>query len=60
MVSRPTTLEFIQNIFTDFIEFHGDRCFADDKAIVGGIALLEGQPVTVIGVQKGHTIERKC
>ena len=57
MVSRPTTLEFIQNIFTDFIEFHGDRCFADDKAIVGGIALLEGQPVTVIGVQKGHTIE---
>ncbi len=57
MVSRPTTLEFIQNIFTDFIELHGDRYFADDKAIVGGIALLEEQPVTVIGVQKGHTIE---
>ena len=57
MVSRPTTLEFIEHIFTDFIELHGDRCFADDKAMVGGIALLDGQPVTVIGVQKGHTIE---
>ena len=57
MVSRPTTLEFIEHIFTDFIELHGDRYFADDKAMVGGIAMLENQPVTVIGVQKGHTIE---
>ncbi len=57
MVSRPTTLEFIEQIFTDFIELHGDRHFADDKAMVGGIAMLENQPVTVIGVQKGHTIE---
>lgn len=57
MVSRPTTLEFIEHIFTDFIELHGDRHFADDKAMVGGIAMLENQPVTVIGVQKGHTIE---
>ena len=57
MISRPTTLEFIEHIFTDFIELHGDRHFADDKAMVGGIAMLENQPVTVIGVQKGHTIE---
>lgn len=57
MVQRPTTLEFIGQIFEDFIEFHGDRCFGDDPAIVGGIATLEGRPVTVIGVQKGHTIE---
>lgn len=57
MVARPTTLEFIEHIFADFIELHGDRHFGDDKAIVGGIASLEGRPVTVIGVQKGHTIE---
>lgn len=57
MVSRPTTLEFIDNLFEDFIEFHGDRCYGDDKAIVGGIASLEGRPITVIGVQKGHSIE---
>jgi acetyl-CoA carboxylase carboxyl transferase subunit alpha len=50
---RPTTLDYIQNIFTDFIEFHGDRLFADDKAIVGGIAKLNGLPVTVVGHQKG-------
>ena len=57
MVQRPTTLEFIDQIFDDFLEFHGDRCYGDDSAIVGGIASLEGRPVTVIGVQKGHTIE---
>lgn len=51
---RPNTLEYIANIFTDFIEFHGDRQFADDKSIVGGIAMLEGEPVTVIGHQKGR------
>lgn len=56
-VSRPTSLEFIAEIFDDFIEFHGDRHFADDKSIVGGVALLDGRPVTVIGIQKGHTIE---
>jgi acetyl-CoA carboxylase carboxyl transferase subunit alpha len=50
---RPTTLDYIQNIFTDFIEFHGDRLFADDKAIVGGIAKLNGLPITVVGHQKG-------
>ena len=57
MISRPTTLEFIDEIFDDFIEFHGDRLFKDDKSIVGGIATLDGKPVTVVGVQKGHTIE---
>ena len=41
-VSRPTSLDYITHIFEDFIEFHGDRNFADDKAIVGGIASLNG------------------
>ncbi|MCL2592280.1 MAG: acetyl-CoA carboxylase carboxyl transferase subunit alpha [Defluviitaleaceae bacterium] len=55
--TRPTSLEYIEHIFDGFVEFHGDRLFADDKAVVGGIALLNGMPVTVIGIQKGHTIE---
>ncbi|MCI8804881.1 MAG: acetyl-CoA carboxylase carboxyl transferase subunit alpha [Clostridiales bacterium] len=55
--SRPSALEYIDFIFDDFIEFHGDRSFRDDKAVVGGIALLDGLPCTVIGIQKGHTIE---
>ncbi|MDD2370879.1 MAG: acetyl-CoA carboxylase carboxyltransferase subunit alpha [Firmicutes bacterium] len=50
---RPTSLEYIQEIFDDFIEFHGDRYFGDDKAIVGGVASLNGMNVTVIGEQKG-------
>ncbi|MFC5451953.1 acetyl-CoA carboxylase carboxyl transferase subunit alpha [Paenibacillus aestuarii] len=50
---RPTTLDYIQSIFTDFIEFHGDRLYGDDLAIVGGIAKLNGVPVTVVGHQKG-------
>lgn len=50
---RPTSLDFIQSIFTDFIELHGDRLFADDLAIVGGLAKLNGMPVTVIGHQRG-------
>ena len=48
---RPKTTDYIKNIFNDFIEFHGDRNFGDDKAIIGGIALLDEIPVTVI-VQK--------
>lgn len=56
-VTRPTALEYINHIFDDFIEFHGDRNFRDDAAIVGGIASLNGMPVTVIGVQKGKTME---
>lgn len=51
---RPTTLDYIDLLFDDFVEFHGDRSFRDDSAIVGGIALFEGQPVTVIGPQKGR------
>lgn len=50
---RPSTLEYIQHIFTDFIELHGDRLFGEDLAIVGGLAKLNGVPVTVIGHQKG-------
>ncbi|GGG20926.1 acetyl-CoA carboxylase carboxyltransferase subunit alpha [Paenibacillus abyssi] len=50
---RPTSLDFIQTIFTDFIELHGDRLFADDLAIVGGLAKLGGVPVTVVGHQRG-------
>lgn len=50
---RPTSLDFIKNIFEDFIELHGDRRFGDDQAIVGGLARFNGRPVTVIGHQKG-------
>ncbi|MFD2613483.1 acetyl-CoA carboxylase carboxyltransferase subunit alpha [Paenibacillus gansuensis] len=50
---RPTTLDYIQEIFTDFMELHGDRLFGDDLAIVGGIAKLNGVPVTIIGHQRG-------
>lgn len=57
MIERPNTRQFIEEIFDDFLEFHGDRQFADDGAIVGGIAMLESRPVTVIGIQKGHTLE---
>ncbi|PLR98122.1 acetyl-CoA carboxylase carboxyl transferase subunit alpha [Bacillus sp. T33-2] len=51
--SRPTTLQYISNLFTDFFECHGDRLFGDDEAIVGGIAKFHGLPVTVIGHQRG-------
>lgn len=50
---RPTALDYINSIFKDFIELHGDRAFHDDGAIVGGIATVGGRPVTVIGQQKG-------
>ena len=52
-MERPKALDYINEIFEDFIELHGDRNFGDDKAIIGGIAVLEGKPVTVIGEQKG-------
>ncbi|GIN86859.1 acetyl-coenzyme A carboxylase carboxyl transferase subunit alpha [Heyndrickxia sporothermodurans] len=51
--SRPTTLDYIPLLFTDFLEMHGDRYFGDDEAIVGGIAKYKGLPVTVIGQQHG-------
>ncbi|WP_270179561.1 acetyl-CoA carboxylase carboxyl transferase subunit alpha [Alkalihalobacillus sp. CinArs1] len=50
---RPTTLDYIGRIFDDFIELHGDRVFGDDEAVVGGIATFEGNPVTVVGHQRG-------
>lgn len=56
-IERPSTRQFIEVLFDDFIEFHGDRYFADDGAIVGGIASFEGIPVTVVGVQKGHSLD---
>ena len=51
---RPVSLDYIKSIFDSFMELHGDRAFRDDGAVVGGLALLEGQPVTVIGIQKGR------
>jgi acetyl-CoA carboxylase carboxyl transferase subunit alpha len=51
---RPYTTDYINEIFTDFLEFHGDRRYADDAAIVGGFAKLDGEPVMVIGTQKGR------
>lgn len=52
---RPTTLDYIARIFEDFIELHGDRAFKEDAAIVGGIASLNGQAVTIIGHQRGKS-----
>jgi len=56
---RPYTLDYVQRIFTDFQEMHGDRSFADDHAIVGGVARLDGRPVMVIGHQKGRDTKDK-
>lgn len=57
--NRPYTLDYIERIFTDFHELSGDRAFADDKAIVGGLARLNGMPVMVIGQQKGRDIKER-
>ena len=56
---RPYTLDYVSHIFTDFEELHGDRAFADDHAIVGGLARFNGQPVMVIGHQKGRDTKEK-
>lgn len=56
---RPTGLSYIENIFQDFIELHGDRSFADDPAIVGGLATLGGRPVTVIVMEKGKDMRER-
>ena len=56
---RPYTLDYILRIFTDFEELHGDRHYADDHAIVGGVARLDGTPVMVIGQQKGRDTKEK-
>ncbi|OQW68192.1 MAG: acetyl-CoA carboxylase carboxyltransferase subunit alpha [Proteobacteria bacterium ST_bin12] len=56
---RPYTLDYIRELFTDFEELHGDRAFADDPAIVGGLARFEGIPVVVIGHQKGRDVKER-
>lgn len=56
---RPYTLDYIQHIFTDFDELHGDRLFADDLALIGGVARLDDKPVMVIGHQKGRGTKEK-
>jgi acetyl-CoA carboxylase carboxyl transferase subunit alpha len=56
---RPYTLDYIEHLFTDFEELHGDRAFADDAAIVGGLARFNGQSVMVIGHQKGRDTKER-
>lgn len=56
---RPYSMDYIQRIFTDWDELHGDRHFGDDKAIVGGVARLDGKPVMVIGEEKGRSVNDK-
>jgi acetyl-CoA carboxylase carboxyl transferase subunit alpha len=53
---RLTALDYFEQVFNDFQEFHGDRLYADDEAIVGGVATLDGKPVTVVGIQKGRNL----
>ncbi|MBP6964273.1 MAG: acetyl-CoA carboxylase carboxyltransferase subunit alpha [Armatimonadetes bacterium] len=57
--NRPYSLDYIRVIFDDFVELHGDRLFADDKAVVGGVGFLDGKPVMVIGQQKGRDIKER-
>jgi acetyl-CoA carboxylase carboxyl transferase subunit alpha len=56
---RPYTLDYISAVFTDFQELHGDRMYADDHAIVGGVARLDGKPVMIIGQQKGRDTKER-
>jgi acetyl-CoA carboxylase carboxyl transferase subunit alpha len=56
---RPYTLDYLNRLFTDFQELHGDRAFADDPAIVAGLARLDGEPVMVIGHQKGRDVKER-
>jgi acetyl-CoA carboxylase carboxyl transferase subunit alpha len=56
---RPTAKDYIAGIFTDFVEMHGDRRFADDRAVIAGLAMLGDAPVTVIGIEKGHDIAER-
>lgn len=57
--ARPYTLDYVPRIFTDFIELHGDRRFADDGAMIGGIGFFDGVPVLCLGQQKGRTVKEK-
>ena len=56
---RPTGLDYIQNLFTGFFQLHGDRRYADDGAVVGGVAYLNGMPVTVITIEKGRSTKER-
>ena len=56
---RYTSLDLIDGVFSGFLEMHGDRRFADDKAIVAGVAWLDDIPITVIGIEKGHTVKER-
>ncbi len=58
-INRPFTLDYIKQLFTDFNELHGDRNFGDDHAIVGGLARLDGEPVMIVGHQKGRDTKEK-
>ena len=57
---RPYTLDYLQEIFTDFQELHGDRAFADDQSIIGGLARFNGQPCMVLGHQKGRDTKERA
>ena len=57
--NRPTGIDYIEHIFSSFIELHGDRRFGDDPAVVGGVGLLDRLPVTVIAIEKGHTAKER-
>jgi acetyl-CoA carboxylase carboxyl transferase subunit alpha len=57
--NRPYTMDYIRTVFDDFVELHGDRLFADDNAIVGGWAFLDGKPVMVVGNQKGRDLKER-
>ena len=56
---RPTGLDYIQNLCGDFLELHGDRCYADDAAIVGGVGHFRGIPVTFVAIEKGHSAKER-
>jgi acetyl-CoA carboxylase carboxyl transferase subunit alpha len=56
---RPYTLDYVERCFTDFDELHGDRMYADDHSLVGGIARLEGEPVVIVGHQKGRDTKER-
>ena len=59
-IERPYTLDYISHLFTDFVEMHGDRHFADDLSIVGGLARFNGQPCMVLGHQKGRDTKERA
>ncbi len=56
---RATAMDYISRIFTDFRQLHGDRHFGDDRALIGGIAFLDGQPVTVLAYERGRTVQER-